>query len=786
MSRSLPRAVLVWLLALVACTVVILRSEFTADMSAFLPRSPTAEQQLLVDQLKEGVLSRTLLVGIEGGEASGRTRLSRDLATRLRQGGRFTAVGNGEAAAADRDREILFGHRYLLSPAVTPERFSIAGLQQAVADSIDGLASPAGLMLKQLLPRDPTGEMLALLATLEGSGGPARRDGAWVSGDGQRALLLLQTRAAGSDTDAQEATLGHIRGEFAAAAGAAGLSGHRLVMSGAPVFAVDARATIKAEVTRLSILSALAIVCLLLLVYRSVKALAAGLLPVLSGVLAGIAAVSLGFGSVHGITIGFGTTLIGEAVDYSIYYFVQARGGPDSQANWLRRFWPTIRLGVLTSICGFASLLFSGFPGLAQLGLYSIAGLLAAAAVTRHVLPHLTPAGFQVRCIGAIGLRLGTLVDRLAAGRWLVLPLALAAALVLAGQHRQLWNTGLSGLSPVPAEAQALDQSLRADLGAPDMRYLAVATAPDREAALAAAERIGVRLQALVDAGEIAGFESPARFLPSQATQAARRAALPAPEDLRQRLTAALADLPLRPQRLQGFIDDVAAARQATLLTQRDLEGSSLALAVDSLLLERPGGWTALLPLRAAPERNLEISPAPIRRALDEAGQPGALFIDLLAESNRLYANYLDEALLLSLAGFLAIVLLLGASLRSVARLLRVLAPLVASVLVVVATLALAGERLTLLHLVGMLLLVAVGSNYALFFDRRMPDQARAGGLAPETLASLFLANLTTVIGFGILAFSQVPVLRAIGITVGPGAVLALLFSAMLAPRRQT
>ena len=56
--------------------------------------------------------------------------------------------------------------------------------------------------------------------------------------------------------------------------------------------------------------------------------------------------------------------------------------------SWVRRFWPTIRLGVLTSVAGFASLLLSGFPGLAQLGLYAIAGLFAAAVVTRFVLPH--------------------------------------------------------------------------------------------------------------------------------------------------------------------------------------------------------------------------------------------------------------------------------------------------------------------------------------------------------------------------------------------------------------
>ncbi|MEP7276669.1 MAG: MMPL family transporter, partial [Betaproteobacteria bacterium] len=85
------------------------------------------------------------------------------------------------------------------------------------------------------------------------------------------------------------------------------------------------------------------------------------------------------------------------------------------------------------------------------------------------------------------------------------------------------------------------------------------------------------------------------------------------------------------------------------------------------------------------------------------------------------------------------------------------------------------------LHLVGMLLIAAVGSNYALFFDRRAdPD----GADRVATLSSLVLASATTVIGFGVLAFSKVPVLQAIGATVGPGAVLALLFAAILAEGR--
>ena len=48
------------------------------------------------------------------------------------------------------------------------------------------------------------------------------------------------------------------------------------------------------------------------------------------------------------------------------------------------------------------------------------------------------------------------------------------------------------------------------------------------------------------------------------------------------------------------------------------------------------------------------------------------------------------------------------------------------------------------------------------------------------TLASLVIANASTVIGFGLLSFSQVPVLVALGTTVAPGTFLALLFAALL------
>ena len=774
MKLRLARPVLLWLLGLALCATLALRAHYSADMSAFLPRNPTPAQQLLVEQLTEGVLSRLLLVGIEGGTPSERADLSRALAKRLEDGGLFISVRNGDAAVLARDREILFSNRYLLSPAVSPERFSSAGLRTAVEASIDLLASPAGMMLKGLLGHDPTGEMMEMIGTLDTGGSPASQHGAWASRDGRRAILMLQTRAAGSDTDAQAAAIARIHADFAELPKAS--PDTRLLLSGAAVFAVNSRAAIESEAVRLTTISTAAVICLLLLIYRSVTAVVLGLLPVATGALAGIAAVALGFGSVHGLTIGFGTTLIGEAVDYTIYYFVQS-DGEDGEGRWMERFWPTIRLGVLTSVFGFASLLFSGFPGLAQLGLYSIAGLVTAAAVTRFVLPHLRPTSFHIRDIAPLGRAMAGFWGQLSRLRLAIPLLAIAASVVLVTHRDQIWSSGLSGLSPVSSADQALDQSLRADLGAPDLRYLVVLKAANREAALLAAEQAGMRLTTLVEAGALGGFESPARFLPSEAPQRARQQSLPARDELARRLDTALDGLPLRADKLGAFLDDVDAARRQPLLTPESLRGSTLALAVDSLLLERPQGWTVLMPLRA-PAGDTPLDPARIQAAL--AGS-GALFVDIFGESNHLYQAYLDEAILLSLAGCLAIVLLMAVTLRQPGRLIRVLIPLVATELIVMAGLALTGQRLTLLHLIGMLLIVAVGSNYALFFDRADSNP----GDDPRTLASLLLANLATVIGFGALAFSPVPVLKAIGITVGPGAVLTLMISAMLARKNK-
>ncbi len=786
-----------WLCCVALAAVIVARAHYITDLSAFLPASPTPTQQLLVDQLRDGPASRLILIAIEGGDAGARARVSVAMAARLRRDRQFSSVNNGEPVTAERDREFLFEHRYLLSDQVSAARFSEQGLHAALLDTLDELASPVGLMLKPLLPNDPTGEMLHIIDQLERTPSPPTSDGVWVSPGGARALMVAQTAAGGSDTDAQERAIAAVRAAFAAAVRAAfaapvheSSAGRaadlRLKLSGPGVFAVGARAKIEHAAVRLSIASSILVVTLLFAVYRSLPALALGLAPVASGALIGIAAVALGFGAVHGITLGFGITLIGESVDYSIYFFVQSRLLPQNEApasSWQRAWWPTIRLGMLTSVCGFASLLPSGFPGLAQLGLYSISGLIAAALVTRHVLPALLPSGFVIHDVTPVGSRVARLLHRARQLRGLPLAafsvaLAASALAVLWLHYDTLWNRELAALSPVSAEDRDADAKLRSDLGAADVRDLVIVSGPTLDSALSGAERAARALEALVDAKVIGGFDSPGNYLPSAATQQARRDSLPDPSTLRENLRRATAGVGLSSDRLQPFLRDAEAARHAPLVTVQDLQGTSLRAGVDALILHERDRWNALLPLHAADSAQA-VDTARVRTALQDAKLKETRVLDLKQESDALYTGYLSEAIHLSLGGVLAILALLMITLRSPPRVARILAPLLLAVLTVAAGLSLCGVQLTILHLVGMLLIVAVGSNYALFFDRQASVHQSGG--ESLTLASLVIANASTVIGFGLLSFSQVPVLVALGTTVAPGAFLALLFAAVLA-----
>ena len=143
------------------------------------------------------------------------TALSKALAGELRHDAAFGLVSNGDAADYVKDRDLLWNHRYLLSPRVSRDHFTPEALRAALDADIQMLGSDMGMIVKQTIPADPTGEMRFLIGSFDTQAHPAMRDGVWVSRDGSRALLMVRTVAAGFDIDGQERALARIEAAFA-------------------------------------------------------------------------------------------------------------------------------------------------------------------------------------------------------------------------------------------------------------------------------------------------------------------------------------------------------------------------------------------------------------------------------------------------------------------------------------------------------------------------------------------------------------------------------------------
>ena len=744
---------------------------FSTDLRRFLPDPRTPEQALLIDELGEGPGSRLLLVALSGAEAETLATQSQAMRATLSADPRFAFVANGASAGLDAIPEHLRPYRYLLSPTLDTQALDAAFLRDALDARLQDLGSPAADLVEPLLPSDPTLETLKLAEGWLPPHAPRTLDDAWFDAAGTHALLLAETRAPGFDPDGQLQAVEAIRAAFAATRGDAapdGGAGPRLEISGPGAFSVEIGGRTEREARWIGTIDTIGLVLLLLVAYRSWRIPLLGVLPLASAGLAGLAAVALLFGDrVHGITIAFGFTLIGVVQDYPIHFFSHLRPGQSPHAS-VRALWPTLVTGVASTCIAYATFLFSGVEGLKQLAVFTIAGLGVAAASTRWLLPRLvTPARRDPADSRVLG-RLWRAVERLPRPRVALAVVASMALAVVVFAPGAFWQNDLSRLTPVPPADLHRDAQLRAELGAPDVRYLLALQGTDVEDVLQASERAAPLLQQLQARGVLDGYDLAARYLPSVATQRARQAALPAEPQLRQALAAALPELPFRDDAFEPFVADVAAARAAAPLTADDLAGTPLELPVAGLLVRAPDHATALVSLTGLHDpQALAAAVAPL----------GAQLLDLKQASESLVAQW-RVRLLAALA--VAALLLAGTvwlALRERARVLRVLAPMALATLLILAVLRALGVELNLFHLVSLILAAGLGLDYALFFDHAGDDR----GEQLRTLHAVIVCSLTTLLVFSLLALSSIPVLRAIGGTVALGVVFNFALALLVA-----
>ena len=744
--------------------VVLNQIDIRADMTDLLPRGQTEAERFLVGELRTGPATGVVLLGLENAPPAELARISRALAAALDRSGLFTLVSNGDTGAGAADQAFLFAHRYLLSPATVADAFTTEALRADFQRVFALLQSSASPFVARYGLADPTGASLALLHVWSGTSNVRIVDGVWFAADRDRALLLAKLRASGMDLSAEEAAVQAIEAAFAATHP----GGARLLATGPPIFSRDAARGIRADVHRLSAVSALLVGGLLFWRFRSLLVIAVIAIPILLGFAVAALVVQLAFGFVHGVALGFGMTMLGVTVDYPVLLIGHRKTG-EAAPGTLRRIGQAFTLAVLTAVLGLTGMLLSGFPGLSQLGLFSVTGLLIAAAATRWLLPPLIVAADLAPVSPGRPENL-LRIERLRALRGPAGALCGLAALYLLVE-RPVMHTDLAALSPVPAAELALDAEMRSELGAPDAGQVGVIRGETAQAVLEAEERLVPVLDNLQKAGAITGAELAARFVPSAKTQRARPEALPDPAELSARVAAASAGLSFRPGAFQSFMDDVAAAKRMPPVESGDFPGTLARARLGALLFERSDGWQGLIVPTGVRDA------ARVAAALQKAG---ATYIDMGGTANAIVSTYARSALRWLAVGALLATAVLLAGLRDGRRAARVLGSISAAVLLTVAVLTALGASFSLITIVSLQFVGGVGLDYALFFARRQLDAEERA----RTLRTLATCNAMAVATFGLLAFCRTPLLRDIGETVVIGAVAALCSSFLFAGPR--
>ena len=749
-----------WLLSLgLLCAAAALRMDrhkiIDTDILAMLPaQQDSAVVSAATDRSRDAFVDEVLM--LVSGEDTPATRAAADAAA-------STAAAQGLGPddtnqSLGRLLSVYKAHHYVLLDPAQAARLEQGGATALVTDIATSLASPAGIV--DAFGSDPGGHLAAFLSGLPRPYPGFLPDGRYFSSykDGKR-YYLVRTELHGGEAFGAGGSARAARAVRAAEAAAhAACPVCAFAATGAPLFADAARRSAQTESIWLSLASTLLIMTLIAWVFRSFAPHVLAGLQLVASVLAASAAVILVFGSIQIITLVFGTTLIGIAIDYAFLYFSEYWFGEAAPEQVMGAVKPGLYMGLATGVVAFAFLLLAGFPALTQFAVFSVAGLLEAGLLVVLLFP-VSLTRFPQVPVNAAVLWPQRFIQSACRAHWrrAALPIV-ALILCVPGWLRLHTLDDVRSLQNLPPAMLATDEHIRETLGQVPPPGFFLEQAPDLETALQHEEALFALVQAGAPQLQTLGLS---RFVPSAARQRASLAAWQRVFDDPAALRSAFTKLGL-PAKLADR--SVAEWREADhgLLTPEQ----AFAAAPDlQRLVIHADGEPALL---STVTGGSDIRPATL--AGYAAVVPGVSFVDPLARIAATFERLRVRATWLVIVGYLLIsALLIWRYGRRDA--LRMLWPPLLALGVTLGALGWLSEPVNIFVVVALILILGLGRDYAVFL--------REGGARRSPALAVSLSALTMLCSFGLLAVSAVPVLHGFGIATLVG-ILASFLSAPL------
>ncbi|WNC90627.1 MMPL family transporter [Paraburkholderia sp. FT54] len=762
-------------------------SPLQTNLLALLPATeadPVAEKA--VDTLASALGDRTVFLVTSNDDAHAKAA-AKQLGASLQKSGAFGSV-TAELPPFDLSQiaALYMPYRFgLLAPA---DRAALAGGANG-ADGADGAAStalhdalaqriysPLRGGLTTPLADDPFGWLEHWLGGLPlATSNLELEDNMLVAHRGAATSVLIVATLPGSayETKTQHAVLAALAQSEGALKQA--FPDVSVARTGAVFYAESARSASEHEVHLIGVASLCGIALLMMWVFRSPRLLLLGFVSTALGIVCALSVTMLVFGKLHLLTLVFGASLIGEAVDYSIQYFVVYLG---AQRDWdarrgARAVRPALSVALATSLLGYAILTWVPFPALKQIACFAIAGITTAFASVLWLLPALLtrPPKRSPQRVFSGAARVLAVWHRAIGGKRAWFVAALLLLLAIPGWLRLSSDDDIHLLIQRDPALVAQEDKVREAVGVDNSAQFFVVRGETPERVLQRAEALGTKLDALNGtANKVGSYQSVAQFVPSAKQQNEDRALL-AQHVFNDRAA-------LRATLLQaGFKDEVAdawlaayAKPQAPLTIDTWLAAPWLQPYKHLWLGEVDASTKAyaavVIPQGVTPQNE----PALIGIA---QGLPGVVFVDKAASVSKLFGAYrVDSGWWLG--GALALVLVLLMVRYKMRGGIAVTLPVLLAVGVTLAVFGYAHVPLNLFNWLALMLVLGVGANYAVFLREGC---LRADADLGAVWTGVLLSAATTLLSFGMLGMSAMPALKSFGATLALGIAVSVLLA---------
>ena len=757
-----------WLSLLVASLVYLFSSiHIVSDISQFMPDNHENEDvQLLLNELQQGSTARLLIVRLSGNNTKVLAEKSNQLKQALEKNNSFSQVHNGQQdinlqQLINTEYNTLFHYRYLLSEnnSFSQEDLS-ASFKQRLTELRSGIT-----IFKSTLAADPQNHFSHFIYKLKERSNNTHNHGVWFDKTKTSALLLVELKLDNFNLDQQQLALENINSIFSQIVKNKKVN---IEVSGTASMAVKTRSAIQSTTKWLSSIALVLMALLFWWSYRSARLFFIAILPLASAVIASLTVTNIIFNQVHGIIIAFGITLLGVCIDYPVHLFSHHEQSQDPTKTILS-IWPTLRLGVLTTALAYLAMLGTGFSGLSQLAVFAITGLIVSLLVTRWIVPSWLRINFKKQNHAYLThLSKLTFSSKIRTTSGLIV--ILFSVLVISFNYQSVWSDNIADLSPVPEKAKKLDQELRHSIGAPDVNHVFMVKDKDTEKLLQRTEALVKRLTVLKEDKLVNNIYSVIDFIPSQKTQRGYQQQLPIRSQLEQNLDAASSDLPFKKHFFIPFVNDITASKDLKPIGVEGILKTPLAQYIQQDLFFKDNQWISIVRLSGVSNESALLN------WLNSHAEVKSYYLNLRQATSSLMSDYQQTALTRLLLGSLIIGFIL-LMVRPVKRMGIILLPVALAVMLSISIQVLLGTQLNLFHILALLLIVGIGLDYSLFFDRSWYSLEDF----QHRLHGVFISASSTLITFGILGFSDIPVLSALGQTVTFGVlgcfVLTLVFN---------